>query len=195
MQFATSRWLPALVMQWLKLVKTLVLPATKVPTRMENAILTASARMPHTSPAAACPGFAVPPARPRVSAATPMAAATTPPTRPSGSSTNDSEATRLATPSTRAAVPRPFFDRADGDMTGVLGDSMLTMGPPLPCAAWQALLRSRRGLPHRRSRPTTISTREEQAMKESRRYKGALTVSHPEYSLAPNDCGRAPGRR
>jgi hypothetical protein len=56
-----------LVMQWLKLVKTLVLPATKVPTRMENAMLTATARMPHRSPAAACPGFAVPPARPRVS--------------------------------------------------------------------------------------------------------------------------------
>ena len=51
MQLATSRWLPALVMQWLKLVKTLVLPATKVPTRMENAILTATARMPQMSPA------------------------------------------------------------------------------------------------------------------------------------------------
>src|ERR1022692_3639283 len=153
MQFATSRWLPALVMQWLKLVKTLVLPATKVPTRMENAMLTDTARMPHTSPAAAWPGFAVPPARPRVRAATPMAAATMPASRPSGRSTNDNAATRLATPRTRAAVPRPFFDLTDGDITEGVGDPMLTMASL--SRAWPGRLCSGHavGMPHRRHRP------------------------------------------
>jgi len=59
MQFATSLWLPALAMQLLKLVKSLVFLATKVPARMENAMPTASARMPHTSLAVACAHAAV----------------------------------------------------------------------------------------------------------------------------------------
>jgi hypothetical protein len=60
MQLATSVRLLALAMQLSKLVKTFVLRATDVPTRTENTMATASARVPQTTPAPACPGFVAP---------------------------------------------------------------------------------------------------------------------------------------
>ena len=108
MQFATAVRSPALAMQLSKVVKTLVLFATNVPTRTANTTATTSARMPHTIPAMACPWFVAPLVRPRLTAMPPRTAANRPPGRARGNMTKDTAATRLATPRTSAATPRPF---------------------------------------------------------------------------------------
>src|SRR5215469_16637802 len=123
MQLETALRLPALAMQLSNLVKTVVLWATNVPKRTENATATASARTPQMIPATACPGFVAPLVLPRVTAMPPRTAATRPPSRPRGNKMNDRAATRLATPTTRAATPRPFLGRADGGVTRGCADS------------------------------------------------------------------------
>src|SRR5689334_6006497 len=65
MHVETSLRLLALAMQLSKLVKTLVLRATNVPTRTENTMAMASARMPQMTPALACPEFVAPLVLPR----------------------------------------------------------------------------------------------------------------------------------
>ena len=114
MQLETALRLPAVAMQLSNVVKTFVLRATNVPKRTANTMAMASAKTPHTIPAVACPGFVAPFARPRVTAMPPRTAATRPPSRPRGNKMKDTAATRLATPRTRAATPRPFPGRADG---------------------------------------------------------------------------------
>src|SRR6516164_9347078 len=111
MQLTTALRLPALAMQLSKVVKTLVLRATSTPKLMVNATATASAKTPHTIPATA-PELAVPLLRARVTATPPRTAAARPPSRPRGNKVKDTAATRLATPRTRAATPRPVPARA-----------------------------------------------------------------------------------
>src|SRR5947199_323668 len=74
------------------------------------------------SPAMAWPWPVAPEARPRLTAMAPRIAASRPPGRASGNMTKDNAATRLATPRTRAATPRPFPGRADGGATNGGGD-------------------------------------------------------------------------
>src|SRR6266487_214822 len=110
-------------MQLSNLVSTFVLRPTKVPTRTEKATAMARARTAQMTPAPACPELVAPLARPRVRAISPRTAATRPASKATGNKTKDRAATRLATPSTRAATPRPFLGRADGDVTGGRADS------------------------------------------------------------------------
>jgi hypothetical protein len=60
MQLETALRLPAFAMQLSNVVNTLVLLATKLPTRTAKTMPAASARMPHASPAMAWPGYAAP---------------------------------------------------------------------------------------------------------------------------------------
>src|SRR5690349_24578597 len=115
MQLATALRLPALAIQLSNVVKTLVLFATNMPTRTAYTTAIASAMTPQTIPAMAWPEFVAPLARPRETAMPPRIAATRPPSRARGNKTKDTAATRLATPTTRAATAIPFPGRvADG---------------------------------------------------------------------------------
>src|SRR6478672_4571212 len=117
MQLETALRSPALAMQLSNEVKTLVLFAMNVPKRTAKTTATTSARMPHTIPAMAWPWLVAPEVRPRLTAMAPRIAARRPPGRASGNKTKDTAATRLATPRTRAATPRPFPGWADAGVT------------------------------------------------------------------------------
>src|SRR5215831_4960701 len=117
MQVATWARVLAFARQLSKLVKASALLATNVPTRTENTMPMISARTPQMTPATACPELVAPVVFPRVRAMRPRTTATRPPRMPRGKRTNDTAATRLATPTTRAATPRPFLGRADEDVT------------------------------------------------------------------------------
>src|SRR6266536_3255232 len=140
MQVETSLRLPAFAMQLSNLVKTLVLFATSVPTRTPKMTAMITARTPQAIPAPVCPGLVAPFVRPRVMAMTPRTMAIIPPMKPSGKKTKDKAATRLATPRTRAATPRPFLGRAvEGASGGCAGpeySGVLVMPCPF-LGCWQ----------------------------------------------------------